>query len=40
MTMSKMDPATTMTPKQKYECGLDIEEMGGNIILAGIPYLI
>lgn len=29
-----------MSRKEKYDLGLDISEVGGDIILAGIPYLL
>lgn len=40
MTGSIMDPLTDMSPRQRYDLGCDVNERGGDIILAGIPYLI
>jgi len=40
MTMSSMDPLAKMSKRQKYNLGCDVNDRGGDIILAGIPYLI
>lgn len=40
MTQTVLDPATTMTKRQLYDNGLDIFDLGGNIILNGVCWNI
>lgn len=40
MTKSVFDPASTMTKRELYDNGLDIFDLGGNIILNGVSWNI
>jgi len=39
MTMSHNDPLTKMTRRERYDLGCDPDEMGGDVIFSGVPYL-